>query len=1045
MKTFQQIIQACDWQNQAVIAQNVMPAHAPLHAFHSPQAARYNQQSEFEKSLNGNWSFELFAKPEAVPSDIIEIEYDHSNAVEIAVPSNWQLQGFDKPIYTNIKYPFPDNPPFVPEDNPTGVYRCSFELPETWLGRNQSIIFDGVNSAFHLWCNGKWVGYAQDSRLASEFDLSEYLLVGKNQLTVMVMRWSDGSYLEDQDMWWLSGIFRDVTLLSKAKVAIADVTVCTDLDACFNHGHLRISTRINQVDLQHKVQVQLFDDQLAPVCEPVISGFAERVIDEKGVANDLAEHCIAINSPKKWSAESPYLYRVVISLLNEQSQCVDSEAYQVGFRVVEIDNGLLKVNGEALLIRGVNRHEHHPETGHAVTFEDMLEDIKLLKQNNFNAVRTAHYPNHPKWYELCDEYGLYVIDEANLETHGQFPMSRLSNDPSWLNAYMSRMTRMVERDKNHPSIIIWSLGNESGIGFNHHAMYQWTKSKDPTRPVQYEGGGADTAVTDIIVPMYSRVDQDVLIADAPDVVPKLSIKKWLSQPNEQRPLILCEYAHAMGNSTGSFNKYWQAFREYPRLQGGFIWDWVDQGLTKIDAQGHKYWAYGGDFGDKINDRQFCINGLMFPDRTPHPALFDVKKAQQFYQFSVIENDHIYITVNSEHLFTKSEGEKLTWSIIEQGYVIESGELPLTLAAKASETIKLISAMANKKAGCEYFLNISVILTEDKSWAKKGFVVASEQLPLMPAIGLKPSLSSSSLVSPSLLSPAATPTVKENEQQVSIFNDDFKIEFDKQQGVIKHWSLLGVEKLASGPVDNFFRAPLDNDIGICEADFVDPNAWITRWQSAGLFDLQKTCLSTEVTTLAQQVIIQVQFKYEFEGHLLITSCWQYRINSEGKVTIDVDLNLASSLPSLPRIGIALTLNDSPEQISWYGRGPHENYPDRIDSAYMGRYCSALDTMFTPYIFPSENGLRCDVKEALIGDLCAQGDFHLGVSRYNPSNLMSAKHTHELIKQPNLNVYLDALHMGVGGDDSWSPSVHQEFLIDKTHYHYQVTLAFKGSDC
>ena len=776
MRTFSEIIKARDWENQHVTHQHVIEAHAPLHAFHSQLAALHNQHSEFQKCLNGQWRFQLFDKPERVPSFCIEIGFDDNLWSEISVPSNWQLEGYDKPIYTNVKYPFADKPPFVPSDNATGVYRLNFDFPQNWKGRKQTIIFDGVNSAFHLWCNGIWVGYSQDSRLAAEFDITEHLQQGENQLTVMVMRWSDGSYLEDQDMWWLSGIFRDVTLLSKPLTAIQDVAVTTDLDACFNNGYLNVVTYLTEQNTEYTVQVQLFDDQCQPVSEPIISSFGERYIDEKGPALDRAEHKIPVISPQKWSAESPYLYRVVISLLNSDGKVVDIEAYQVGFRVVEISDGQLKINGSALLIRGVNRHEHHPEKGHAISVEDMLVDIKLLKQNNFNAVRTAHYPNHPVWYELCDQYGLYVVDEANLETHGQFPMSRLSNDTSWLNAYMRRMTRMVERDKNHASIIIWSLGNESGIGANHHAMYQWTKQKDPTRPVQYEGGGAATAATDIIVPMYARVDSDVLIPSAPSVDPKFAIKKWLSMPNEQRPLILCEYAHAMGNSLGSFDKYWQAFRDYPRLQGGFIWDWVDQGLTKTDEKGVDYWAYGGDFGDTINDRQFCINGLVFPDRTLHPGVYEVKKAQQFYQFSLVEADDISIKVDSEHLFIESINETLCWSITENGEIISSGDVELQVAAQSSVLLTLLEQCPTQKAGCDYFLNIEIVLNKDKPWANKGFVVATEQF----------SLTSVTELQRLPIEKTTAPCLTDNGQLLTISGDDFSLEIDKQKGVINNW-------------------------------------------------------------------------------------------------------------------------------------------------------------------------------------------------------------------------------------------------------------------
>ncbi|ABM03783.1 Beta-galactosidase [Psychromonas ingrahamii 37] len=1034
MREFSEIIKARDWENQEVTHQHVVQAHAPLHAFHSKQAALDNQASEFQQLLNGQWRFQLFAKPEAVPNHCINIDFDDSAWSDITVPSNWQLQGYDKPIYTNVKYPFADNPPFVPADNPTGVYRLNFTLPTAWKERKNTVIFDGVNSAFHLWCNGIWVGYSQDSRLPAEFDLSCHLQAGDNQLTVMVLRWSDGSYLEDQDMWWLSGIFRDVCLLSKPLISIRDITVSTELDACFNHGSINVVTQLSEQSSQYTAQVQLFDAQLQPVTKLVGAPFGERMIDEKGPANDRAEHKIAVPSPHKWSSESPYLYRVVISLVDNEGQVVDSEAYQVGFRVVEMSNGQLKLNGEALLIRGVNRHEHHPEKGHAISYEDMLVDIKLLKQNNFNAVRTAHYPNHPLWYELCDQYGLYVVDEANLETHGQFPMSRLSNDLSWLNAYMRRMTRMVERDKNHPSIIIWSLGNESGLGHHHHAMYQWTKRRDPTRPVQYEGGGADTAATDIIVPMYARVNKDITLPNAPDVVPKMAIKKWLSMPNEQRPLILCEYAHAMGNSLGSFDKYWQAFREYPRLQGGFIWDWVDQGLTKIDDNGDNYWAYGGDFGDQINDRQFCINGLVFPDRSLHPTVYEAKKAQQFYQFSLVDGDQLKVKIDSENLFIESMDETLCWSVTEAGYVIASGEMELHVTAQSSKILTLLESYPEQKIGCDYFLNIEIVLNKDKPWATKGFVVATEQVALA---------SIAQLTNVPLIESGA-PRLSEDKNKITVAGTgsgaEFELEIDKQQGVISQWLVRGENKILQGPKDNFFRAPLDNDIGTSEADCIDPNAWVTQWDTAGIANLVPHCIAIEAVTLARSVLVKVEFGHYVENKLLISSHWQYTINNQGEVQIDVNVNLAKSLSPLPRIGLELILPDSEKPVNWFGRGPHENYPDRILSAHIARHCCSIEEMHTPYIFPSENGLRCDVKDAIVGDLTVSGDFHLAVSRYSQMNIAQAKHVNDLINDHQLYVRLDAFHMGVGGDDSWSPSVHDEFLLNKEHYHYQMILAF-----
>lgn len=724
-----EIIQRRDWENPLVVNCNTFKAHSPLFSYTSEQCA-LEKKCTHRRTLNGQWQFSLLSSPEQLQEEYVARNYDDSEWDTISVPSNWQLQGFDKPIYTNVKYPFDVNPPYVPKDNPTGCYRTEFTLTDEDLSHTQRIIFDGVNSAFHLWCNGVWVGYSQDSRLPAEFDLSNYLNSGQNTIAVMVIRWSDGSYLEDQDMWWLSGIFRGVTLLAKPKYCIEDVHITPDLDASYRNGSLDIQTRIS-APVGYQVKVQLFE-KLSPITEAQIDSANNRQIDERGSYDDAVFQSLVIESPKKWSAEQPNLYRLVVSLLDENGQHVDSEAYQVGFRKVQILDDQLCLNGKPLLIRGVNRHEHHPELGHVMTEEDMIQDICLMKQNNFNAVRTAHYPNHPRWYELCDEYGLYVCDEANIETHGMVPMNRLTNDPIWSHALLSRYTQMVLRDKNHPSIILWSLGNESGHGSTHDAMYAWSKDFDPSRPVQYEGGGADTKATDIICPMYSRVDESKI----EEVDPKWALKEWVSLPNERRPLILCEYSHAMGNSLGSFNKYWQAFRDFPRLQGGFIWDWVDQGLSKHDENGHHFWAYGGDFGDTINDRQFCINGLMFPDRTPHPALEEAKYCQRFFTTSInqISAQSVELHVQNEHLFSSSHNEKLRWTLLENGSPILSGEVDLDIRPQQEQKIE-IQLDYQQKTEALYHLNTDIELIGETPWAPAGHTLASEQFTIANQCGL----------------------------------------------------------------------------------------------------------------------------------------------------------------------------------------------------------------------------------------------------------------------------------------------------------------------
>ncbi|CAK3887021.1 beta-galactosidase [Vibrio crassostreae] len=1029
MKAFSNIIQRRDWENPQSVNIHCLNAHSPLSSYRNLKHARDGIESQ-RKSLNGQWKFKYFDAPEQVDGEFIETSFNDSQWDEITVPSNWQMQGYDKPIYANVKYPFEVNPPFVPEENPTGCYRTQITLTKNDLKNTQRIIFDGVNSAFHLWCNGNWVGYSQDSRLPAEFDLTQYLTVGDNTLSVMVIRWCDGSYLEDQDMWWLSGIFRDVTLLAKPKQCIEDVFVTPDLDACYRDGSLSIVTKITAPDT-YQVQVQLFDGENA-VTEPLIDRPHNRRIDERGTYDDVVFQTLHVREPKKWSAEVPNLYCVVVSLLDEQGNHIESEAYQVGFRKVEMTDGQLKLNGKALLIRGVNRHEHHPELGHVMTEEDMIRDICLMKQYNFNAVRTAHYPNHPRWYELCDEYGLYVCDEANIETHGMQPMNRLSADPQWAHAYMSRYTQMVMRDKNHASIIIWSLGNESGHGSSHNAMYAWSKQYDPSRPVQYEGGGSNTTATDIIAPMYARVNSTI----EDDAVPKWSIKKWVSLPNEQRPLILCEYAHAMGNSLGSFNDYWDAFREYPRLQGGFIWDWVDQGLSQWDENGEHFWAYGGDFGDIINDRQFCINGLIFPDRSVHPTLEEAKYCQRMINVTLAEQteDQCRLTVTNENLFRATDNEILRWQLLENGVVIQSGQHVLSVAEDSKQEL-VIDLAFTPKAQAEYHLNTDITLIHSTKWAEEGHVCATEQFALRNHAGLQ-FPSTANALAPQL-------NQQDNKVVVSSLDETHQWQWNTESGLLTHWIVDGQPQVIKAPVDNFYRAPLDNDIGISEIDNIDPNAWACRWELAGIGQWERQCTSCVVQALADSVQVTSVFAYQFNGQIQAITKWQYTLNNLGEMDIAVDVNLADHLPPMPRIGLEMelplpleTANETP--VSWQGLGPFENYPDRLAAARFGLHSQTLDQMHTPYIFPTDSGLRCGTKNLNVGNIGIEGDFSFSVSQYSQQQLTDAKHTNDLTREEKIYVRVDHQHMGVGGDDSWSPSVHQEFQLTDNQYRYQVTL-------
>ncbi|GBL04677.1 beta-galactosidase [Glaciecola sp. KUL10] len=1035
------VIARRDWETQQSVQANQIKAHSPLNGYLSVEDALHKQNAQ-KQCLNGHWDFKLFDKPELVDNSLLDQLTNETLSSlgwqSIEVPSNWQMQGFDKPIYCNVKYPFTVNPPFVPSDNPTGCYRRQFSLEKSQLNKRNHIVFDGVNSAFHLWCNGTWVGYSQDSRLPSEFDLSPFLHEGDNTLSVMVIRWSDGSYLEDQDMWWLSGIFRDVYLLSKPQTQIKDVFITPELDACYRDGSLKIKTAIDAPD-NYRTSAQLFDGTKI-IAQTKIDGANNRRIDEKGGWDDVIFQSLDICEPKKWTAETPYLYRCVICLLDEHDNIVDIEAYDVGFRKVEVIKGQLCVNGKPILIRGVNRHEHHPELGHVTLEADMINDIKLMKQNNFNAVRTAHYPNHPRFYELCDEFGLYMVDEANIETHGMYPMGRLSSDPSWSGAFMSRYTQMVERDKNHPAIIIWSLGNECGYGANHDAMYAWSKSFDPSRPVQYEGGGSQTSATDIICPMYARVDTNI----DDEAVPKHAIKKWIGLPDESRPLILCEYAHAMGNSLGSFDEYWKSFREYPRLQGGFIWDWVDQGLSKTDKLGQHYWAYGGDFGDELNDRQFCINGILFPDRTPHPSLYEAKYCQQHIFFNLVSqtSEKLELQVTSDYLFRHTDNEKLVWRLLENGVPIEQGTLTLLLSPQEEKCFTIVLT-TTFKAGKQYHLNLDVALINNSAFADAGHIMATEQFALENSNILVPlqNLNSECSSKPFEL------TYRDDIALIKVASQCF--EFNQKSGLLNSWKTNSEYVLAGSLTDNFYRAPLDNDIGVSEVDNLDPNAWEARWIRAGIGNWSRKCIQFKVIESKVDIRVICQFEYSYKQTIVAQTRWIYTIDSDGIITLDVEVGLTDSLPPIPRVGISTTLPVSHEDsATWLGQGPFENYSDRKSASRFGQYSLTVSEFHTPYIFPTDNGLRSDCRRLSAGHLIVEpaasysasykSGFAFSLSPYSQNTLSQAKHTNELIPDKYTHLCIDHLHMGVGGDDSWSPSTHEEYLLDDKRYQYSLLL-------
>ena len=1007
-----------DWENPECFEINRLPAHAPLRSFRGEDNARTGMAGSRMLPLDGQWQFSFFDRPEDVPASWLTQDIEDADSID--VPSNWQLQGYDKPIYTNVKYPFPVDPPRVPTENPTGCYTKAFCVPDEWLSSGRTrVIFNGVNSAFYLVCNGLFVGYSQDSRLPAEFDLTDFLQSGDNRIAVMVLRWSDGSYLEDQDMWWLSGIFRSVELLHKPDLHISDFKVtptrCLEQEALVN-----IEVEIEGADqavaasscsLQARIY---FEDKLV----------AEQLTDTPCDYDHFSKLTIElpIEAPKLWSHEVPNLYRLTLTLLDKGGNDIESEACNVGLREIEIRDGLLRLNGKPLLIRGVNKHEHDPATGHAESLDRVEQQLKLMKQNNFNAVRCSHYPHQPGFYGLCDRLGLLVVDEANIETHGMRPMNALAEDASWEMAFVSRGERMVKRDKNHPCIIIWSLGNEAGYGAAHDVMYSAIRKLDPSRPIQYEPDGSNTPVTDIICPMYARVDEDLWYPGATQAVP--SIMNWIQRPEENRPVILCEYAHAMGNSLGNFKDYWDAFRAEPRLQGGFIWDWVDQGLDCETEDGRHFWGYGGDFGDEINDRQFCINGLVFPDLSPHPALYEAKKVQQPFQFEFVNTNPLRIRVCSEHLFRTTDNEVLHWQLQEEGTVLREGSIELSLPPGTSE----VYTLPNVDVGSgNSYLNLTIEQPAETAWSAAKHIVATEQFVLKHR----------TVELPTMTAPAS---FSETDEQITTSAEGSSWTVSKYTGFIEQWIVDGVDQLATPLIDNIVRAPVDNDIGVSEVDRPDPNAWHSRWIAAGLWELEHRLLSLEVNRASG--FITARHAYLNGGKSVFETVWEMRFSASGELAITHEIFVDEATPPLPRVGITVgLLCDAPSTdstVKWQGRGPHENYPDRKVSAHLGHWERPISEMHTDYIFPSENGLRCDTNQLELNSLRVVGDFQFSVSVYDQLKLRDARHPTDLTPNQYLSLYLDGFHMGVGGDDSWSPSVKQPYRLDQKYYRWTVCL-------
>ncbi|RDW69771.1 hypothetical protein BP6252_08791 [Coleophoma cylindrospora] len=1065
-----------DYANEKVIQRNRLPTRS----HHIPQTSLL---------LNGVWDFHYAPTPLHAPEPttrtqlskdggastvaeltppsetIVEIDPEESlledepEWTSITVPGHWQLQGHGRPQYTNVIYPFPVCPPHVPTENPTGTYRRAFHVPPGWDESSQlRLRFEGVDSAFHLWVNGMSVGYSQGSRNPSEFDITSFVTRGAaNELFIRVYQWCDGSYIEDQDQWWLSGIFRDVYLLAfPGGTKIEDFFVKTELDGNYENAVLKVDLDLSGGN-PGEVQLTMRDpntrlEKIESKTFPIAAG-TEHITLELAVAN-----------PQKWTAETPYLYQLEINFSSPSGSAPVQTIFQnVGFRVVEIKDGLIKVNGSPIMLRGVNRHEHHPLLGRAVPLSYIKHDLLLMKQHNINALRCSHYPSHPRLYDLCDKYGLWVMDEADLECHGfydavarplnipeemdyeqrkllAFPQSAeyTSNNENWREAYLDRMRQVVQRDKNHPSIIIWSLGNEAFYGNNHKAMYEYAKAVDPGRPVHYEGD-AHAVSADMFSYMYPPIDRLIKLANEVDGDGKAL----------QKPIVLCEYGHAMGNGPGGLEDYQKAFRDHRRLQGGFIWEWANHGLLKSNDQGQSLYAYGGDFNDTPNDGTFVMDGLCFSNHTPTPGLTEFKKVVEPVRMSLVGDELIlengYDFRSLDHLTALYKVEDFD----ESGPNIKAtGELVIPpVGPGATASLKLPTDLYENETSTKRWLTITLSLKNPAAWAAPGHEIAWMQSKLKPtksvAVCALPNTTFKGL------------RLQSSKLRLIVISHDAQFIFDKAHGCLVSWTSNGQTLLEQDPSTgsaispSFWRAPTDNDM---PEDFL-------IWQRYGL-DMMTSQLRSFTSKMIAGVLHVTTITYLSPPILAwgFTATTTYRITPAGTLDIEVHLKPSGPMPpTLPRIGLNVRLNQSLDTASWHGLGPGESYPDKRSSQKVGIYSLPVSNLQTPYEVPQENGNRMETSWCKLVDRTGHGVratflessspereaategelFNWVASRHSAEMLTKAKHPCELVEEPNVLWRLDIATAGVGSA-ACGPGVKEEFTVKCEERRFGVRL-------
>lgn len=1005
------------------------------------QTSSYDN-NEWVKSLNGNWSFHWSPEPTQRPVDFYKPGFDVSSWKTISVPSTMERQGYGTPIYSNYTYPFAVNPPNVmdtpeksfttyKERNPVGSYRCEFELPADWINKQIILHFAGVSSAMFVWVNGQKVGYSEDSRLPANFDITNYLLPNKmNTLAVEVYKYCDGSYLEDQDYWRLSGIFRDVFLWAVPKVTIWDIYAQPEVDLQTDNGILNLKVSPANFTKQTFENLSLSCCVKSPAGKILLENKEIKLPSIKdGFAPEIALGSFKLGKIQKWFVENPVQYTVLVEL-KQRDQVIEAYQLPVAFRKIEVKGNLLLFNGKLLKIRGINRHEFSPDQGWTITKEEMVQDIEMMKQAHVNFVRNSHYPNDPRWYELCDKYGLMVIDEANVESHGLSYHKRVlpADKPEWEAMCADRMKRMVIRDRQFPCVVMWSLGNEAGYGNTFLKMREVTLANDPEqRLIQY----ADmNRAADIDTQTYPTI---IWLKKHLDGTATRKGERGESTNEEQhgkypsgKPFMMNEYCHAMGNSLGNFNDYWQLIYENDMLAGGFVWDWQDKVLWKNRNKHSEGLLYGGDFGDYPTDKTFCINGLVTADRIPHPHFFEFKKVYQPVSLKLVAKNPIKVEIINRQLETNLSAYDFKYLLHENGRKVSEGILnPLAIEPLAKQSITLPAIVCDTTNEC--LITLQLIQKKDNLWAKRGDVFAWEQFQLSKTAALKKTVSNKI---------ESTPKITESLDYYQLVGDSFSVKINKLTGLISDYK-FGNETRISGEVAfNFWRALTDPDKGW------KVNEKMGIWEHEG----EKFKLLNLQVKEVENKSISINSKYLFDATKSELEL-RYLIHANGNINIDYRLTISDKAPNVPRIGMQFKINNQLQNIEWYGRGPQENYSDRKTGAAVGIYQSPLDNFITPYVKPQENANRCDIrwvkfsnanKKSVCFEAAGNELFSVSAWPYTQQNLEQSNHNRDLVKTNFITVNIDCAQMGVGGDNSWGNPVNEPYLLKPGVYHYNYEI-------